>query len=46
MFVPEKERSRNEVYDSAVNNVWCPTEFVIFNDASAYPEYVIKYSKP
>lgn len=30
-------------YDSVVNNVARPTIFVVFNDASAYPEYVIEY---
>lgn len=30
-------------YDSVVDNVDRPTIFVVFNDASAYPEYVIEY---
>jgi poly [ADP-ribose] polymerase 10/14/15 len=30
-------------YDSVVNNVNAPSEFVIFNDTQAYPEYLISF---
>ena len=31
------------VYDSAVDNVSNPMEFVIFHDTQAYPEYLVTY---
>ena len=29
-------------YDSVVDNMSIPTIFVVFHDAAAYPEYIIK----
>ncbi|XP_067951553.1 protein mono-ADP-ribosyltransferase PARP15-like [Watersipora subatra] len=40
---PYKPSSIIEQYDSVVDEVSNPTIFVIFQDASAYPEYVISY---
>lgn len=31
-------------FDSVVDKVEKPTIFVVFNDASAYPEYIIEYT--
>ena len=30
---------------STVNNVSSPSIFVVYHDASAYPEYVVQYSR-
>ena len=32
------------MYDSAVDNVAKPVEFVIFHDTQAYPEYIITFN--
>ena len=35
-----------ETYDSSVNNLNDPTIFIIYNDNSAYPDYLIKFTIP
>lgn len=40
--LPERITGIN--YDSAVNNLSYPTEFIVFNDAQAYPEYCIEFT--
>ena len=40
---PYKPGSRTEQYDSVVDNIKNPTMFIVFNDTSAYPEYIIKF---
>nr|XP_002126120.2 poly [ADP-ribose] polymerase 15-like [Ciona intestinalis] len=34
---------KNELYDSVVNRVSNPTMYVVFKDASVYPDYVLTY---
>lgn len=41
-YLPQRITSIN--YDCAVNNTANPTEFVIFNDTQAYPEYCIEFT--
>ena len=43
---PSKEPSNpaSDLYDSCVNDMSCPTIFVIFDTDQFYPEYIIKYS--
>lgn len=41
--LPMKSRT-TEQYDSAVDNEYAPTMYVVFNDAAAYPDYIIKFS--
>lgn len=38
------ERINGIYYDSAVNCLTSPTEFVIFHDAQAYPDYCIEFT--
>lgn len=38
------ERIEGICYDSAVNTLTNPTEFIIFNDTQAYPEYCIEFT--
>ena len=40
---PPKPQNHNELFDSVVDNMNTPTIYVIFHDAQAYPEYVIKF---
>ena len=40
---PYKTAAQTEQYDSVVDDVNNPTIYVVFNDASAYPEYIIKF---
>ncbi|XP_071793732.1 protein mono-ADP-ribosyltransferase PARP15-like isoform X2 [Asterias amurensis] len=40
---PPKRQNRAELFDSVVDNMNTPTIYVIFHDAQAYPEYVIKF---
>lgn len=42
-YAPYKEGSQYEQYDSVVNNTDRPSMYAVFHDASAYPEYVIKF---
>uniref|UniRef100_H2Z0W5 Poly [ADP-ribose] polymerase n=1 Tax=Ciona savignyi TaxID=51511 RepID=H2Z0W5_CIOSA len=35
---------KNELYDSVVNDMGNPEMFVVFKDASVYPDYVLTYS--
>lgn len=41
-YLPERITGIN--FDSAVDNMTNPTEFNIFNDAQAYPEYCIEFT--
>lgn len=41
-YLPERITGIN--YDIAVNILSNPTEFVVFNDAQAYPEYCIEFT--
>lgn len=41
-YLPERITGIN--YDCAVNTMTNPTEFVIFNDTQAYPEYCIEFT--
>lgn len=41
-YLPERITGIN--YDSAVDPAPKPTEFVIFNDTQAYPEYCIEFT--
>ena len=43
---PSKEPSNpaSDLYDSCVDDMSCPTIFVIFDTDQFYPEYIIKYS--
>ncbi|XP_070551876.1 protein mono-ADP-ribosyltransferase PARP14-like [Ptychodera flava] len=45
MLVPPSKNPNNptDYYDSVVDNTANPTIFVIFNDAMAYPEYLITF---
>ena len=36
-------KSCAEQYDSVVDNFNNPTMYVVFDDAAAYPEYIIKF---
>ena len=40
---PPKPQNPGELYDSVVDNVTQPGIYVIFHDAQAYPEYLIKF---
>lgn len=40
---PYKPNAQNEQFDSVVDNPGSPSIFVVFHDASAYPEYIIKF---
>ncbi|KAF6038116.1 PARP15 [Bugula neritina] len=40
---PYKPGSKTEQYDSVVDDVSNPTKYVVYHDASAYPEYIVKY---
>lgn len=40
---PYKNNAATEQYDSVVDRPAAPTIFVVFHDASAYPEYIIKF---
>ena len=40
---PSKPGQKLELYDSCVDNDTNPSIFVIFDQAQAYPEYLIKY---
>ncbi|XP_038045720.1 protein mono-ADP-ribosyltransferase PARP14-like [Patiria miniata] len=40
---PNKPNNSDQLYDSVVDNVGKPSIYVIFNDAQAYPEHLIKY---
>jgi len=31
-------------YDSVVDDMYNPEEFVVFNESAAYPEYIIKFT--
>ncbi|XP_039613232.1 protein mono-ADP-ribosyltransferase PARP14-like [Polypterus senegalus] len=44
-IVPPSKNTANptDLYDSVVDNVQSPKVFVIFNDAQAYPEYLITF---
>lgn len=41
---PIKASEKTVLYDSAVDDVNNPMEFVIFHDTQAYPEYLITYT--
>ena len=45
-YLPPIDASKDKtlMYDSSVDNVQIPTEFVIYNDTQAYPEYIITFS--
>ena len=43
---PTKDKATKKKYDSVVDNVNDPHIFVVFYDAWAYPEYLIKYKGP
>ena len=38
-------RRGTERYDSTVNNLQDPTIFVTYNDAQAYPDYIVTFTK-
>jgi len=40
---PYKPGSETEQYDSVVDDVSNPTMYAVYHDASAYPEYIVKY---
>ncbi|XP_038046790.1 protein mono-ADP-ribosyltransferase PARP14-like [Patiria miniata] len=40
---PNKPNNPDQLYDSVVDNVGKPSIYVIFHDAQAYPEHLIKY---
>ncbi|XP_038046789.1 protein mono-ADP-ribosyltransferase PARP14-like, partial [Patiria miniata] len=40
---PNKPNNPDQLYDSVVDNVGTPSIYVIFHDAQAYPEHLIKY---
>ena len=40
---PFKPSKNSEKYDSVVDNIGKPTMYVVFDDAAAYPEYIIKF---
>ena len=43
---PTKDPTTKKKYDSVVDNVDDPSIFVVFYDAWAYPEYLIRYEGP
>ena len=40
---PYKTTAQTEQFDSVVDNPNSPSIFVVFHDAAAYPEYIIKF---
>ena len=40
---PPKPHNPAELFDSVVDNMNAPGIYVIFHDAQAYPEYLIKF---
>lgn len=36
-------KNPTEQYESVVDDMNAPTIYVVFNDASAYPEYIVKF---
>ena len=38
-------KTAREQYDSVVDNVSEPTIFAVFHNASAYPEYIIRFKR-
>lgn len=40
---PYKDADGTVQFDSVVDSVASPSMFIVFKDASAYPEYVIKF---
>ena len=38
-------RRGTERYDSTVNDLQAPTIFVTYNDAQAYPDYIVTFTK-
>ena len=40
----DPQKDRNVLFDSTVENVQDPTIFVTYNDAQAYPEYLITFT--
>ncbi|XP_067934854.1 protein mono-ADP-ribosyltransferase PARP14-like [Watersipora subatra] len=42
---PPNPNYPGEVYDSVVNDVNDTVIFVVFNDAAAYPEYIVKFTQ-
>ena len=40
---PPKPQNPAELFDSVVDNMNAPGIYVIFHDAQAYPEYLIKF---
>lgn len=42
-YKPPTADAYDRRYDSVVNEMSNPTMFAVFHDASAYPDYIIKY---
>ena len=38
-------KADGQQYDSLVDNISNPSIFVVFPDAAAYPEYIIKFTQ-
>ena len=43
MAMPGQKPNSLDIYDSTVDNVQNPTVVVIYHDAQAFPEYLVKF---
>jgi poly [ADP-ribose] polymerase 10/14/15 len=41
-----KPDNKLELFDSTTDNVGNPSIFVVYNDAQAYPEYLVSFKQP
>ena len=41
---PHKDPDKSILYDSVVNSVQGPSQYVVFNNDQSYPDYLITYT--